>query len=103
MYALLGTYQRSDSTLALSRLIRTNFEDPDADRSSNLLYGSGALIADSIYRRGSISALRNAYQAKGDPESLIRDISVALGLPPNDIRSLDNWWRTETERAWRRN
>jgi hypothetical protein len=103
MYALLRTYQRSDSTLTLSRLIRSNFEDPDADRSSNLLYGSGALIADSIYRRGGIPALRNVYQAKGDPEALIRDISAALGLPPNDIRSLDNWWRTEMERASRRN
>ena len=103
MYALLRSYQRSDSTLALSRLMRSNFEDPDTDRSANLLYGSGALIADSIYRKGGIAALRSVYQAKGDANSLIRTISAALGLPATDDRSLDAWWRTEAERAARRN
>ena len=103
MYALLRSYQRSDSTLALSRLIRSGFEDPDVDRSANLLYGSGALIADSIYRKGGIAALRTVYEAKGDADSLVRTISVALGFSPNDDRSLDNWWRTQAERATRGN
>lgn len=103
MYALLRSYQRSDSTLALSRLIRSGFEDPDTDRSANLLYGSGALIADSIYRRGGIAALRSVYQAKGDADSLIRTISAALGLSTTNDSSLNSWWRTEAERAARRN
>jgi hypothetical protein len=99
MYALLRDYQRADPSLALSKLIRTNFESPDADRSTNLLYATGALIADSIYRRGGISAVRNVYQTKGDADSLVRAISVALGFSPTDDRSLDNWWRTEAARA----
>lgn len=101
MYALLRNYQRSDSTLSLSRLIRSRFDDPDAERSSNLLYASGALIADSIYRRGGITALLSVYQAKGDADSLIRAISAGLGLSPINDRSLDSWWRTEAERALR--
>lgn len=103
LYVLLRNYQQSDSTLALSRLIRSDFEDPDADRSANLLYGSGALIADSIHRTGGIAALRTVYQAKDDPGSLIRTITAALGLSPTDDRSLDKWWRAEAERAARRN
>jgi hypothetical protein len=99
MYALLRDYQRADSSLALSRLIRTNFKDADADRSTNLLYATGALIADSIYRKGGISALRNIYQSKGDADALIGAISAALGFSPRDDRSLDSWWRTEAQRA----
>ncbi|MDQ6689340.1 MAG: hypothetical protein M3037_07530 [Gemmatimonadota bacterium] len=103
MYALLRRYQVSDSTLTLSRLIRSDFQDPDADRSTNLLYASGALISDSIYRKGGIAALRGVYRLKGDPESLIRAISVALGFSSADNRSLDNWWRAEAQRAARDN
>jgi hypothetical protein len=99
LYKLLRRYQRSDSTLALSTLIRNGFDDPDTDKSANLLYGSGALIADSIYREGGISTLRNVYQVRGDPDTVMRAISTALGFSPTDTASLDKWWRAETERA----
>lgn len=101
LYRVLRSYQHSDSTLTFSGLIKNDFRDPDDDRSANLLYGSGGLIADSIYRKGGIAALRNVYQVKGDPDSVIRAISTALGFSPTDIVSLDKWWRTETERAAR--
>ena len=96
MYALLHSYQEADSTLTLSGLIRGQFHVADADRASNLLYATGALIADSIYRSQGIAGLRSIYQLKGDPETLIRGISSALGFSPSDSRSLDTWWRTET-------
>lgn len=99
MYALLHSYQQSDSTLTLSGLIRGRFQVADADRSSNLLYATGALIADSIYRRQGIAGLRSVYQLKGDPDALIRGISSALGYPTTDTRALDAWWRTEAGRA----
>ncbi len=99
MYALLRRYQQSDSSLTLSSLIRSQFQAADADRASNLLYATGALIADSIYRRQGIAGLRNVYQLRGDPETLIRGISSALGFSSTDNRSLDLWWRTETARA----
>lgn len=99
MYTLLHSYQQSDSTLTLSGLIRSRFQVADADRSTNLLYATGALIAGSIYRRQGIAALRRAYQLKGDPDALIRGISSALGFSPTDTRALDAWWRTEPVRA----
>ena len=101
LYALLRDYQRADSTLSLSSLIRSGFEDKDVDRGANLLYGSAALIADSIYRRGGIAPLLTAYRLKNEPDTLVRGISVALGLSPTDTRSLDAWWRAESARAAR--
>jgi hypothetical protein len=95
MYALLHRYQLADSTLTLSALIRGGFRLPDADRASNLLYATGALIADTIYRRQGIAGLRGVYQLKGDADTLIRGISVALGFSPTDPAALDRWWRSE--------
>jgi hypothetical protein len=99
MFALLHGYQQSDSKLTLSGLIRSGFQDDDADRGSNLLYATGALIADTIYRQRGIGALRTAYQLRGDPDTMIRGISEALGLSPTDGGALDAWWRTEAARA----
>jgi hypothetical protein len=103
MYRLLRSYQQSDSTLALSSLIRSRFQVADDDRASNLLYATGALIADTIYRRQGIRGLRSIYELKGDQDALIRGIASALGFSPTDNRSLDNWWRTEAGRASRDN
>ncbi len=99
MFALLHSYQQSDSTLTLSGLIRGGFQVDDADRGSNLLYATGALIADTIYRQRGIAALRSAYQLRGDPDTMIRGISAALGLSPSDGGALDAWWRDEARRA----
>jgi hypothetical protein len=103
MYRLLRSYQQSDSTLTLSGLIRSRFQVADDDRASNLLYATGALIADSIYRRQGIRGVRSIYELKGDQDTLIRGIASALGFSPTDSRSLDSWWRTEAGRASRDN
>ena len=103
MYRLLRSYQESDSTLTLSSLIRSGFQVADDDRASNLLYATGALIADTIYRRQGIRGLRNIYVLKGDQDTLIHGIASALGFSPTDNRFLDNWWRTEASRASRGN
>jgi hypothetical protein len=99
MYELLHSYQQTDSTLTLSGLIRSRFQLTDADRASNVLYATGALIADTIYRKKGIAALRSLYQLKGDSDTLIRGISSALGFSPSDNNALDTWWRTEAARA----
>jgi hypothetical protein len=101
MYALLRSYQQSDSTLTLSGLVRNGFTVDDADRASNLLYGSGALVANGIYRREGIAGLRKVYQMKGDADALLRAIELALGLSQNDTASLDRWWRSEATRGTR--
>jgi len=99
MYALLRSYQQSDPTLKFSALARSGFELDDADRASNLLYATGALVANAIYRREGITELRKVYQVKGDSDTLLRAIELALGLLPTDTASLDRWWRTEATRA----
>ncbi|MFL5481872.1 MAG: hypothetical protein ACJ8AK_06750 [Gemmatimonadaceae bacterium] len=99
VYAAVRQYQRADSTLSLSRLYRTGFEDDDPLRQSDLIYGSGALIANAVYQKRGITGLRDLYQAGGDAESMLRTISTALGLPPNDPGALDRWWRAEAARA----
>lgn len=99
MYALLRNYQQADSTLALSDLVRRRFQVPDADRATNLLYATGALVANAIYRRQGIAGLRRVYQLKGDADTILRGISSALGLSPTDNGPLDTWWRTEAARA----
>ncbi len=99
VYAAVRGYQLADSTLSLSRLYRTGFEDSDGLRQSDLVYGTGALIANAVYRRSGIAGLRALYQATGDEESMLRTIATALGLPPGDAGALDRWWRAEAAHA----
>lgn len=99
VYAAVRGYQLADPKLSLTKLYRTGFEDSDPLRQSDLVYGSGALIANAVYQKRGIAGLRDLYQAGGDAESILRAISTALGLPPNDPGALDRWWRDEAARA----
>ena len=101
VYSAVAEYQRADPTLSLSKLYRTGFKDDDPLRQSDLVYGTGALIANAVYQKRGINALRALYQSSGDPDTMLRAIATALGLPANDFRALDRWWRTEAERAAR--
>jgi len=94
MYSLLRRYQQEDSTLSFTRLVRNGFNIADADRAANLLYGSGALIAQAVYRVRGIAGLRRIYQVRGDPNNLLRELATELGIANND-GALDSWWRTE--------
>ena len=98
MFALLRSYQLADSTLSFPTLVRQGFNVSDADRGTNLLYATGALIVDALYRRNGIAGVRRIYQLRTDPNALLRSISIELGVPPDDA-SLDRWWRAETARA----
>jgi hypothetical protein len=99
MYELLHRYQQSDTTLKLSALMRNGFQTSDTERSSTLLYATGALVSNAIYNKQGIAGLRRIYQLKGEPETIMRGISAALGLSATDDRPLDTWWRTEAARA----
>lgn len=101
MYALLERIQQSDPTLTFTGLARSGFQLDEADRASNLLYATGALVANAIYRRDGIAGLRKVYQVQGDADTLLRAISAALGLSPTDTTALDTWWRSEAVRASR--
>ncbi len=99
VYTAVREYQVADPKLSLTKLYRTGFEDSDPLRQSDLVYGTGALIANAVYQKRGIAALRMLYQTGGDAETMLRAISAALGLPPNDPGALDRWWRAEAARA----
>ncbi len=99
MYAVLRRYQEADSTLTLSGLMRNGFRDSDAVRGTDLLYATGALVANAVYRKQGIAGLRTFYQKKGDADTILRELATELGLPMTDDGALDRWWRAETARA----
>ena len=99
MYALLRRYQEADPTLTLSGILHNTFESGDAKRGTDLLYSTGALVANALYRRQGIAGVRRFYLLKGDPDTLLRELAAQLGLPATDDRSFDRWWRTEAARA----
>jgi len=98
MFALLRSYQQADSTLSFPALVRQGFDVPDADRGTNLLYATGALIVDAVQRKNGVAGVRRIYQLRTNPNALLRSISIELGVPPDDA-SLDRWWRAEAARA----
>jgi hypothetical protein len=99
MYRLLRRYQEADPSLSLSSLVKNRFEIGDAQRGTDLLYASGALVANAVYRKQGIAGLRRLYQLKGDEDALLRAVALELGLSTTDFRSLDAWWRSEPARA----
>ena len=99
MYTAVHRYQLEDSTLTLTGLFRKGFNDREALRASDLLYGTGALIAKAVYRRHGIAGVRSLYQTSGDGDTLLRAIELALDLPANDNGALDRWWRAEAAMA----
>jgi len=101
MYALVRGYQTADSTLTLSGLMRADFRDDDAIRAADLLYGSGALVANAVYRKRGIAGVLRLYRATGDADAILRAIAAELSLPTNDPTAIDRWWREEAARAAR--
>lgn len=99
MYALVRRYQEADSALTLSGLVRNGFGDNDTERASDLLYGTGALVANAVYQRQGIAGLRKVYQLRADADTLLRELATELGMPAADDRSIDRWWRAEAARA----
>lgn len=95
MYGAVYRYQREDSTLTFTGLFRKGFELNDPLRASDLLYGTGALIANAVFQKHGIGAVRRLYQSTGDNETMLREIARALDLPVDNPRALDRWWRQE--------
>jgi len=99
MYALLHRYQEADPALTLSGVISNGYENGNAERGTDLLYSTGALVANALYQKQGIAGIRRLYQLKGDADTLILALARELGLPATDKGSLDKWWRTEAARA----
>jgi hypothetical protein len=100
LYVHLRQYQERHPTLTMAELLRGGASDVDARAWTDAHRATGALIAETIYRRGGLNALRAFALLRGSPENLLGALPGQLGLP-SDPTALDRWWRSEAERVAR--
>jgi len=97
LYIALQAYQRSHTNVSMLDLLQgRGGEDHDAVAA---LYGTRALIADSIYRSSGIPGLKRFAQVTGAPADLVATLPsyiAGMGADPN------LWWRSETAAAVKR-
>lgn len=101
LYALLRQYQRDRPSITLADLLRGGTQDADARAWTDAHRATGALVVDTIYRRGGLSGLRALALMKGDADAMLAALPAQLGLAPSDPTALDRWWRSEADRASR--
>jgi hypothetical protein len=99
MYAFLKHEQDADPTLTLAGVLNYDFAERPAKLGSDLQRATGALIANAVFRKNGITALRQFAQLRGDTDALLRELATQLGMPNADSKSLDEWWRNEVERV----
>jgi hypothetical protein len=97
LYTGLEAYQRSHTNISMLDVLQGGGgEDHEAVVA---LYGTRALIADSIYRSSGIPGLKRFAQVTGAPADLIATLPsyiAGMGADPN------LWWRSETAAAVKR-
>lgn len=101
LYALLRQYQEARPALTLADLLRGGSQDAGAREWSDAHRATGALVVDTIYRRGGIPGLRAFALLKRDADTLLAALPAQLGLASADPAALDRWWRSEAECASR--
>jgi hypothetical protein len=98
MYARLRQIQTARPALTLSQVLNNDFPDAQPEEMSEAFYATGAVIVDSVYRRGGIAGLRALAQLNGDPKSLLAGLPGQLGIS-NSESALDRWWRSQTTKV----
>ncbi len=101
LYTFLLQYQRQRPSLGLTDLLRGGSQAEGARAWSDAHRATGALVVDTIYRRTGIPGLRAFALTRGNPDVMIAALPGLLGLAASEPQTLDNWWRSEAERASR--
>lgn len=101
MYAFLKQEQDADPSLTLAGVINYDFAARPAKLGSDLQRATGALIANAVFHKRGITALRKVAQLRGGTDTLLRELTTQLGLPNATSKSLDQWWRDEATRVTR--
>lgn len=99
VYAAVRQYQLADPSFSFSGFFRLGINDTDPKFASDVLYGTGALIANAVYERHGIAGVRRLYLTAGSRETVLREIARALDLDPDDPAAFDRWWRAEATRV----
>ncbi|MGI8546560.1 MAG: hypothetical protein ACR2M1_04380 [Gemmatimonadaceae bacterium] len=94
MYVALRAYQAAHPEVTLSDLLRKHSLPGGARAWTDVMYATGARVADVIYRRSGVDGLRRFAQVPGTPDSLLTSLPALLGLPASGPSALDRWWRT---------
>jgi hypothetical protein len=97
LYSGLEAYQHSHTNISMLDVLQGGGgEDHDAVVA---LYGTRALIADSIYRSSGIPGLKRFAQVTGRPADLIAALPGYIAGMGTDSNL---WWRSETAAAVKR-
>lgn len=97
LYTGLEAYQRSHTNISMLDVLQGGGgDDHDAVVA---LYGTRALIADSIYRSSGIPGLKRFAQVTGRPADLIAALPSYIAGMGTDSNL---WWRSETAAAVKR-
>lgn len=99
LYAVLHLYQQANPSFTLGDLLRGGSQAAGARAWTDAHRATGALVVDTIYRRGGITGLRTFALLRRDVDTLLAALPTHLGLAPADPAALDRWWRSEAERA----
>ena len=97
LYAALQAYQRSHTNASMLDVLQGH--GGDDQQAVTAVYGTRALIADSIYRSSGIPGLKRFAQVTGSPADLIAILPnyiAGMGTDPN------LWWRSATAAAVKR-
>jgi len=99
LYAQLRQYQELNPALTIADLLRGGSHDVDARAWTDAHRATGALVAETIYRKEGIRGLRAFALLKRDPDTLVASLRALLGLAASDPAALDRWWRNEARRV----
>jgi len=99
MYTRLRQIQTARPALTLGQVLSNAIPDAQAEEMTDAFYATGALIVDSVYRRGGIEGLRSLAQLNGDPKVLLAALATQLGLSGSDEAALDRWWHAQAVRV----
>jgi hypothetical protein len=99
MYAILRQYQESHPSVGLRQVLQQQAES-GGKVETDVVYASGAVIADAVYRRQGVNGLR-ALALLPDAVAVLGVLPGYLGLRGSDDITINQWWRGEAARASR--
>jgi hypothetical protein len=97
LYAFLHRYQNSHPGVSITDIFSGTA--PGGYDGVVALYATRGLIVDAIYRRSGIQGLRRFALLPGSAKDLLKILPDYLGSSAQDM---NQWWRGETELAYRR-
>lgn len=97
MYALLHAYQGAHPEVTLADLLGGDAVPGGARAWTDVMYATGALAADRIYRRLGIGGLRQFALLAAPSDRVLAGLPALLGLSASDPDALNRWWHAAAQ------